>query len=130
HQYAGGYSDMVAQKGSGVGKRKSEKPAAHEQSKSAGEKPVAPSTPAPQAPGKVKLSFKQKHALETLPKEIAKLEEEVIKLKKALEAPELYSKEPAKFQKFAKALEERETLLGAKEEEWLELEMLKEEMGI
>ncbi|MGB7335626.1 MAG: ATP-binding cassette domain-containing protein [Salaquimonas sp.] len=129
-QYAGGYSDMVAQKGSGVGKRKSEKPAAHEQSKSAGEKPVAPSTPAPQAPGKVKLSFKQKHALETLPKEIAKLEEEVIKLKKALEAPELYSKEPAKFQKFAKALEERETLLGAKEEEWLELEMLKEEMGI
>jgi ATP-binding cassette subfamily F protein uup len=76
-----------------------------------------------------KLSFKQKHALETLPGEIAKLESEISKLKKALEAPDLFNREPVKFNKFAEALSERETKLEKLEEEWLELEILNEEAG-
>lgn len=121
HQYAGGYTDMVAQKGTGVEKRKSvDVPAKKSEPKS---------TPAPKPVLKARLSFKQEHALKTLPGEIAKLETEMAKLKKALEDPDLFSKEPAKFQKYVAALEERQTSLTAKEEEWLELEMLREEMN-
>ncbi len=123
HQYAGGYSDMVAQKGSGVQKRKSDEI----QSKKPEAKSPAPSPI--KVAAKAKLSFKQEHALKTLPLEIAKLESEMAKLKKALEDPELFAKEPAKFQKYVSALEERQNLATSKEEEWLELEMLREEMG-
>ena len=122
HQYSGGYTDMVAQKGSGVVKRKEAVPSTKaEQPKSASGEPVQPSR-------KEKLSFKQKHALETLPAEIAKLEDEIAKLKKALEDPQLYAREPKKFEKFATALSEREKTLAKHEEEWLELEMLREEL--
>src|SRR6185312_6032105 len=68
-EYAGGYSDMVAQRGSGVAARtvatapRPDRPAAQN----------APLTPI--AP-KGKLSFKDKHALETLPKAIKALENE------------------------------------------------------
>ncbi|MBL1404712.1 MAG: elongation factor 3 [Hyphomicrobiales bacterium] len=122
--YAGGYSDMVSQKGSGVQKRKTELDAEHNVSNS-GKKKSGKSTPATKV--KAKLSFKHKHALETLPKVMEKLESEIKKLKVALEAPDLYSKEPKKFKKYMSALTEREVLLVKKEEEWLELEMLKEE---
>ncbi|MCB1458183.1 MAG: ABC-F family ATP-binding cassette domain-containing protein, partial [Nitratireductor sp.] len=55
HEYAGGYSDMVAQKGSGVTARKQQKqPQVREASKGA----AAPASPANK--GKSKLSFKQK----------------------------------------------------------------------
>jgi len=119
-EYAGGYSDMIAQRGSGRSKaepiRKTES------------KPSRPKS-APQPAAKSKLSFKQKHALETLPGEMKKLETEIAKLKNALEDPDLFSREPKKFETYAAALAERETALSAKEEEWLELEMLREEAG-
>ncbi|MFK7901882.1 MAG: ABC-F family ATP-binding cassette domain-containing protein [Nitratireductor sp.] len=117
--YAGGYSDMVSQKGSGVQKRKIEKAQSEPSSK--------PKSQQSNAPQKPKLSFKHKHALENLPKEIEKIEDEMRKLNAALAEPNLYSNEPKKFEKYSKALEEREKLLAQKEEEWLEIEMLREE---
>jgi ATP-binding cassette subfamily F protein uup len=126
HQYAGGYSDMVAQKGSDVVKRSAQPKVMHAD-------PSTKTAPVPQprtsARSSTKLSFKQKHALETLPGEIARLQSEIAKLKTALTAPDLYSKEPAKFEKFAAALDERENKLRALEDQWLELEILREEMG-
>lgn len=119
--YAGGYNDMVSQKGSGVQKRKTELDKEHKSKKKNTGKSASKKQP------KSKLSFKHKHALETLPKEMKKLESEILKLKTALEAPNLYSKEPKKFKKYIEALTEREQLLVQKEEEWLKLEMLKEE---
>src|SRR5256885_6730599 len=65
--YAGGYSDMVAQRGEGVTAKAVEK-----QAKTPREKAE---TPTPAAP-KTRLSFKDKHALETLPARIAVLERE------------------------------------------------------
>ena len=123
HQYAGGYSDMVAQKGSGVTKRTT--PALESEPKP---KQNATSAKPHSNTAKSKLSFKQKHALDTLPAEITKLETEIAKLKAALAAPDLYASDPAKFEKFANALAERETSLAAKEQQWLELEMLREEL--
>lgn len=120
-EYAGGYSDMLAQRGDAPskdvlksrGKRRegAAKPAQSSQSS----KPAAP-----------KLSFKQKHALETLPGEIEKLEHEIAKLRQALADPQLFEREPKKFEKYASALAERQSALDAREEEWLELEMLRE----
>jgi ATP-binding cassette subfamily F protein uup len=122
-EYSGGYSDMVAQKGSGVAARRlAEKPAA-------AQKPKADANLVAAAPAKAKLSFKQKHRLETLPAEMAKLEGEIAKLKAALEDPDLYARDRKKFDAAAAALTQRQEQLAACEEEWLELEMLREQAG-
>ena len=68
------------------------------------------------------LSFTQKHRLEALPEEIARLEAEISKLGALLSDPELFTREPVKFKKATEALTEREAKLSAAEDEWLELE--------
>jgi ATP-binding cassette subfamily F protein uup len=120
--YAGGYSDMVAQKGSGVAARK----AAEAQSR---EKSASPATRSQTAAKSQKLSFKQKFALENLPGEIAKLEADIARLRRILEDPNLYSRDRKKFDAATAALAEREALLAQKEEAWLELEILRENAG-
>ena len=120
-EYSGGYSDMVAQRGAGVAARVVEK--ARTDKPRAETKPVA-SPPA----AKRKLSFKEKHALETLPKEIEKLDAEIATLNAALAAPDLYSRDPNGFAAKSKALEAALARKAAAEEQWLELEVLREEL--
>ncbi|NMA96649.1 MAG: ABC-F family ATP-binding cassette domain-containing protein [Phyllobacteriaceae bacterium] len=119
-EYAGGYSDMVAQRGEGVQARTVEKAAKADKPK------AEPAATAPAA--KRKLSFKEKHALETLPKEIEKLEAEIKTLGAALADPAFYTKDPNGFAAKSKALEAAEAKKAAAEEQWLELEMLREEL--
>ncbi len=119
-EYAGGYSDMVAQRGQGVTARAFEKTAK-------AEKPKTESS-APASTAKRKLSFKEKHALETLPKDIDKLDTEISALNKALSDPAFYTKDPTGFAAKSKALEAAEAKKAAAEEQWLELEMLREEL--
>ncbi|MEM7242420.1 MAG: ATP-binding cassette domain-containing protein [Pseudomonadota bacterium] len=76
------------------------------------------------------LSFTQKHRLEALPTEIERLEAEIAKLEAFLSTPDLFNAEPAKFQKASDGLVERQEKLRAAEEEWLELEGLREESEI
>jgi len=120
-EYAGGYSDMVTQRGRGVEAKVVEtaKPAA------AMARPAAPAAP-PAA--RKRMSFKQQHALETLPGRMAALEKEIATLRTALMAPDLYSRDKARFDRFSAALTEKQAALAAAEEEWLELELLREEM--
>lgn len=119
-EYAGGYSDMVIQRGEGVNAR-----AAITKAHRAGKTALAQTTA---ATGKRKLSFKEKHALETLPKDIAKLETEIKTLNAALADPVLYSKNPESFAAKSKSLEAAEAKRAAAEEQWLELEVLREEI--
>lgn len=121
-RYAGGYSDMAAQRGSSEKARKS----TTESDRSA--TPNKGRNDAPKSPARDKLSFKQKHALEMLPKEIERLEVEIRKLKQALSDPRLYQSSPEKFSKFTDALAHRESALAEKEEEWFELESLRESL--
>lgn len=121
HEYAGGYSDMLAQRGSAP---KADKEPKKTKSKA---KPQQRSN-APKDTSN-KLSPKQQHALKTLPKEIERLEFEIQKLQKALAKPGLYDEDPKKFNAWAGELGKREELLSEKETEWLELEMLAEELG-
>ncbi|MCS0501145.1 ABC-F family ATP-binding cassette domain-containing protein [Ancylobacter mangrovi] len=120
--YAGGYSDMVAQRGRGVEAREN---GARQTAPAKGSAPPA----AGKAAGKRKLSFKEKHALEQLPKQIAKLEADIAKLADKMQAPDLYTKDPASFAKTSAALEKAQGELSKAEEQWLELEMLREELG-
>jgi ATP-binding cassette subfamily F protein uup len=120
--YAGGYSDMVNQRGHGVQARAdaSGKPAA-------GAGKTAPAaTPAPAAARK-RLSFKDQHELDTLPAKMKKLEAEAAKLKDILADAALYTRDRPRFDKATELLVRAETALAEAEERWLELEMLREE---
>jgi len=118
HEYAGGYSDMIAQRG---------KPQESNKEKSKQKAKPKPAKAQSKADTS-KLSFKQEHALKTLPKEIERLEFEIGKLKTALAKLGLYDEDPKKFNAWANELSKREKLLSEKEDEWLELEMLAEEL--
>ncbi len=69
----------------------------------------------------LKLSFSQQKRLDDLPNVIARLEAEIAKLAEFLEAPELFTKDPVKFRKASEAMAERQSVLTAAEEEWLDL---------
>ena len=119
-EYAGGYSDMVAQRGFGV-----TKPEVEVKAPARGGRTVAM---APIAATKAKLSFKQKHALETLPKEIKKLDAEMERLNKLLADPGLYARDPKAFADASAKLTAAEAAKSKAEDEWLELEMIREEL--
>jgi ATP-binding cassette subfamily F protein uup len=119
-EYAGGYSDMVSQRGYGVRaperavERTAPRPAA------------APVRAAPPRPAR--LSFKDKHALGTLPAEIARLTAEVARLDGLLADPALYGRDPPGFASASAALARASAELRAAEDRWLELELLREEL--
>ena len=117
-EYAGGYTDMVAQRGAGVAGRAA---AARE----AKLKPFA-EKPAARAPARDKLSFKEKHALETLPKTIATLDARKAKLRAVLDDPSFYARDPASFGRESEAYAKLEADIAAAEDEWLALEMRRE----
>ena len=56
-------------------------------------------------------------------------EAEIAKIEAILADPNLFSSDPDKFNKAIEDLDSVKTKLEACEEEWLELEMLKEEAG-
>lgn len=118
-EYPGGYSDMLMQ-------RQGEEPkkAASDRAEvAATAKPsAAPSAAAAVVTAARKLSFKEKHALETLPGTIAKYEAEIAKLAKRLEDPALFSKDRAGFDKATSELAKTQENLEAAELQWLELE--------
>ena len=119
-EYAGGYSDMVSQRGGGVERRAIEK-AARE-----AEATQAASTV--ERTAKRKLSFKEKHALETLPKRIDTLTTKIAKLQATLADPNLFARDSKRFNEISDQLSATEVERGAAEEEWLTLEMLREEI--
>jgi len=124
-EYAGGYSDMIAQRGAGV-EAKAAPVAKASAAKAAPAEPAAAPAAAPAA--KRKLSFKEKHALETLPKRMDDLRALAAKLQTELDDPQLYSRDAARFAKVSQALGKAQVDLASAEEEWLELEILREEL--
>jgi len=120
-EYAGGYSDMLLQRGADL-KREAAKaaPAAKERKEARG------TAPSPAA--KRRLSFNEKHALETLPKTIEKLQAKIAKQQRLLDDPDLYRKDRTKFDEASAAMATAQTELAAAEDRWLELEVLREEI--
>ena len=121
-EYAGGYTDMMAQRRGAIEeKRRAEKA---EKAKAA---EAAPSASA-ESKGKAKLSYKQKFALENLPKEMEKAEKEIAAREAKMADPALFTRDPATFNRLAAEMEKLRDSLTKMEEEWLELEMLREEL--
>jgi ABC transport system ATP-binding/permease protein len=118
-EYAGGYSDMLAQRGAGVAAKASSAPAAAAKAEKAA---------AAAADGARRLSFKDRHALETLPDLIAAIERDMAKLSAVLAEPDIYVRDRARYDKATAMLAQLQARHAASEEEWLRLEMLREEM--
>jgi ATP-binding cassette subfamily F protein uup len=78
--------------------------------------------------GKRRLSFNEKHALDTLPGRITALTAEIATLQRQLDDPDLYARDPKAFARASAAVTEAQTALDAAEQNWLELEILREEI--
>jgi ATP-binding cassette subfamily F protein uup len=116
-EFAGGYSDMLAQRGDLAGK-KMQKAKTAMPAKTAGAPPSS----------KRKLSFHEQHALKTLPKQIATLQATIRRLQQRFDDPGLYTRDPKAFAETSASLATTQSELAAAEEKWLELEMLREEI--
>jgi ATP-binding cassette subfamily F protein uup len=116
-EYAGGYSDMVVQRGAGVAAREAPKAPA---------RAAAESSPATVRTSPRKLSFKDKHALETLPDVIAALNGEIAALEAKLADGGLYVRDPRAFEGASARLSAARAEHDAAEHRWLELELLRE----
>ncbi len=108
--YAGGWSDYQSQRGTVDAMPDPVKRRAKE----------AQNTE--RVPEKDALSFTERHRLEELPSVIARLEAEIAKLEEFLMDPDLFTKEPVKFQKATDALVERHAALSKAEDDWMALE--------
>lgn len=136
-EYAGGYSDMIAQ-------RKGEEPtkaaavaagssatrveAAGVETAKAASAPTAKGAAAPSGQGKQKLSYKEKFALESIPKRIEELAARIAGLEEKLAAPSLFTQDPDAFAKASEGLAAAQGERAALEDEWLALEMKRETM--
>ena len=118
-EFAGGYTDMLAQRGDGVTARKT-KPDVKAKSDTL----KTPSMPK----AKRKLSFHEKYALDNLPSKIEKLKLELVKLEVDLADPSLFVRDAVKFEKISGRHKSAADELSASEDQWLELEMLREEL--
>jgi ATP-binding cassette subfamily F protein uup len=117
--YAGGYTDMLAQR-RGAAREAAASPT------EARKKTTRLPQDKPQA--QRKLSYKQKYALEKLPAKMDALHADIARHQQTLADPRLYSRDPEGFARISKALHHLEADLAAAEDEWLALEMLREEL--
>ncbi|MEL0150188.1 MAG: ATP-binding cassette domain-containing protein [Rhodobiaceae bacterium] len=120
-EYAGGYSDMRAQQ-KGQGYRADH---AHRASIS---KTTTDGQGKRKSSVRKKLSYKHQFRLEKLPKEMEFFELAITEIEDQLTQPDLYSKDPKRFNQLAVRLEEAKNNLKKAEEEWLELEATREEL--
>ncbi len=121
-EYAGGYTDMLAQKALEA----PDKPLSRKETKAA--EKVAAAVLAGHGATRRKMSFKEKHALESLPKEMEFLTSEMARLDKILADPKLYARDRATFDDATRKLTTARTRHAAAEDEWLTLEMLRSEV--
>jgi ATP-binding cassette subfamily F protein uup len=121
-EYAGGYTDMLAQRrpaGRGTPPAKA----------SITKRPRPVTEIRAQPAGRARrMSFNERRALETLPVQIAALETQIAELNAILADPDLYARDPRQFGAMTQALAVARDELTAAEEQWLTLEMVREEI--
>jgi len=117
-EYAGGYTDMISQRGADIETQLSARKSKAASSNQKNRQTVKDK--------KQKLSFKEKYALEMLPGEIDILQAEIRRLRAILENPNLYIEDPQVYNVALLDLQEAEARLAVAERDWLELEILRE----
>jgi len=118
-EYAGGYTDMLAQRAAAqrisVPVRRAKPPPAKQTEHRSGERPR-------------RMNFNDQRALERLPDQIAALQARIAELNAALADPNFYARDRARFATTTEALAAARDQLAAAEERWLTLEILREEI--
>lgn len=118
-EYAGSYSDLLEK--------------LKEQSNTSPAKPKSstkPSTPAAVRPTSVsrKLSYAQQRLLDILPQEIENLAIEIAQIEEELGDATLYTQNPQRFDELTSTLSAKQKLKEDKENQWLEIQLKKEEL--
>ena len=114
---AGGYEDWVRQR------------AADEVGRFKSAAPKAPAAPAPPRTARAKLSYKDQRDLDGLPAEIEKIEAAIARDEAALADPQLYARDPARFDGLMLALETARRRKEEAEVRWLALAELAETLA-
>ena len=117
-EYAGGYSDMVAQRGYGLSRLAATPEGKPTKAKADAARPTA----------KRKMSFNEKHALQTLPKKIEAMTAELTALEASLAENQLHARDAQTLRRASEAYAAKREELEKAEEQWLKLEMLREEI--
>ena len=112
--YAGGYSDMLAQKAPPKSDDKMSRPAEKK------ERAARASA--------TKMNFADTHALKTLPAQIEAAGTQIVTLQRELSDPTLYARDPARFAKLSADMARLAAARDADEERWLALEMQRESL--
>ena len=113
--HAGGYSDYLARR-----KEQTAKTHIKKKAKAKIERTKQPRTD--------RLSYKQNYLLQTLPGQIEQLEKNINDAQEKLADMNFFSADPDAYQKLATQLEQYKDKLEIAEQEWLELEILREEI--
>lgn len=119
-EHAGSYSDLLE-------KLKSKIPAKKENKKEA--LPKKEETPKSETKKTGRLSYNQQRLLEILPGKISELEKQIGDTEAALSDSSLYTENPEKFDALTTQLEKLKAELEKSENQWLEIEMLRESIG-
>ena len=117
NEYAGSYSELLAKLQNKTPPKEEKKTAVKAQDK-----------PAPTTAKTAKLSYKQQRLLEILPQNIAQLATEIAMIETELGNPDLYTSAPEKFDTLSARLNEAQQEKEDSENQWLEIQLLKEEL--
>ena len=121
-EYAGGYTDMVAQRTAESSRGSPPKTRNTKRSR-----PATQTSELPAGPPR-RMNFNDRLALDLLPARIAVLEARITELSAVLADPDLYRRDSARFRDTTDALAVTRDELAAAEDQWLRLEMLREEI--
>ncbi len=120
-EYVGSYSDLL--------ERFDKQPATAAKNKPAGKNRDEPSSERKET-SRGRLSYNQQRLLQVLPQQIAALEQKIENAKNDLCEPTLYQNDPDRFYELTRQLEEWEKQKEDDENQWLEISLLAEELGI
>ncbi len=120
-EYVGSYSDLLERFG--------KQPATAAKNKPAGKNRNEPSSERKET-SRGRLSYNQQRLLQVLPQQIAALEQKIENAKNDLCEPTLYQNDPDRFYELTRQLEEWEKQKEDDENQWLEISLLAEELGI
>ncbi|MEC7704988.1 MAG: ABC transporter ATP-binding protein, partial [Pseudomonadota bacterium] len=120
--HAGGYTDYLDRR-----RRQLDKQQQTQADKKAGQEKTAQKKRADRP--KHRLSYKQTYLLEKLPNEMATLTEQITTAEQHLSDMTFFEQDPDSYQKLAEQTRQNKMILQEKEEVWLDLAMLREELN-
>ena len=125
--HAGGYTDYLDRRRRQLDKQQQTQADKKDGQKKTGQEKTAQKKTADRP--KDRLSYKQTYLLEKLPNEMATLTEQITTAEQHLSDMTFFEQDPDSYQKLAEQTRQNKMMLQEKEEAWLELAMLREELN-